>query len=150
MRLHAHTALLVCIFILLSCGISVAEDFDIGEVIEVSPDHAFIQVKDRNYKISKVFSLAIEGTPGNATPEDIIEGALVKVVKGDKDSDFWIAESVTIYQGEMEKTIREEMELLEHGSADTTSGTNDAKEKDTPETQPSQGEIILKDGVFSN
>ena len=115
--------------------------------MEVSPDHAFIQVKDRNYKVSNVFILEVEGTPGNATPEDIIEGALVKVVKGDKGSDFWVADSITIYQGEAERLQREEMELP---AGETRVDKAAPKQEEFPKSDPNPGDVKFKDGVYTN
>lgn len=147
MRSHIFKLIWGGLLILLACGISVAEDLDYGEVIEVSPDHAFIQVKDRNYKVSEVWILEVEDKPIAATPEDITEGALVKVIKGNKHDDYWNAESVTIYQGEMERLQREEMELP---ARETGADTSASDEQQAPKTEASPGDVQLKDGVYTN
>ncbi|WP_136808419.1 hypothetical protein [Desulfosediminicola flagellatus] len=146
MRLIIQSSFLAGILTLLFCTTSYTEDFDIGEVIEVSPDYRFIQVKDRNYKISIVWSLAEKGVLVKAAAEDISEGALVKVVKGKKKSDFYIAESVSIYQGEMEKLLRDEMEL----PANKPSPESKPEEYSPPTTQSGSGNIKNKKGVWEN
>lgn len=126
-------------------NICIAEDFDAGLVVETSPDKAYIQVCDKNYKVSRVFTLAEPDKPLEATADMITEGSLVKVVRGNKEADFWHAKSVTVYTGEMEILMREEMELPQQESPESA-----PSRKETPKTEPSPGEIKVEDGIYTN
>lgn len=147
MKLYIHKTILIGILVLIFSGISSAEDFDVGEVIEVAPNYRFIQVRDRTYKISEVWTMESENMPIAASPQDISEGLLVKVVKGARKSYFWLADSVTIYQGEMERKLREEMELP---ATDNAAISTQLKDKPVSKQQPVPTEIKLEDGVFKN
>lgn len=136
------------LFVAMVTGIAhstgLAVDFDLGQIIETSPDNNSIQINDKIYKVSAVELLAVEGEPLPGSLRDLSEGSIVKVIRGTKEIDYWNATLVTVYQGEMNKKIREELELpaseAEGKSQEVTHQNGPAR--DTP--------LKLKQGVWQN
>lgn len=111
MRLVIRIVLFIAMMTAIIHSAASAVDYDLGEVIEKSPDSNYIQVKDKIYKVSTVEILTEEGPALPGSLRDLSEGSIVKVVRGKKHIDYWEAALVTVYQGEMEKKMREELEL---------------------------------------
>lgn len=111
MRSVIEKILFVAMVIGITHSTGFAVDYDLGRIIEISPDNNYIQINDKIYRVSTVELLAVEGEPSPGSPHDLSEGSVVKVIRGTKEIDYWNATLVTVYQGEMNKKIREELEL---------------------------------------
>lgn len=111
MRSFTKKILFIAMVIAVSQSVCLAVDYDIGQIVEISPDKKHIQVKDKIYQVTAVELLAVEGQPLPGTLHDLSEGSIVEVIRGDKEIDYWNATLVTVYQGEMEKILREKLEL---------------------------------------
>lgn len=144
MRVFVEIILLVAVGMFMIPDTGLSADFDIGQVIEMSPDRQFIQVKDRIYKVDKVERLAVKGKPETGDVSDLSEGDIVRVVRGAKKDSYWHADLVTLYQGDLEKMIREEMELPAQQSKKTK---NSQQQVEKPE---SSTPMVFENGVWHN
>ena len=144
MRVFAEIILLVVVGMFFIPDVGFSEDFDVGQIIEISPDRQFIQVKDQIYKVDKVARLAVKGKPETGDVDELSEGDIVRVVRGQKEDSYWYADLVTLYQGEMEKKIREEMELPAQQGKKINNSQQQPKK--TARSRP----IVFENGVWHN
>lgn len=138
----------IVIFVVMSIVITstpgFSEDFDIGQIIEISQDSSHIQVQDEIYKVGPVELLFQEGNPVAGTHQDLSEGSIVKVIRGTREVDYWNSTLVTVYLGEMEVMMREKLELPEDEE-------KELPEKTKTRSRPALNQAItLEDGVWSN
>lgn len=144
MRIFIEIILLVVVGIFIIPDAGFSADIDVGQVIEMSPDRKFIQVKDRIYKVDKIERLAVKGKPEIGDVYDLSEGDIVRVVRGQKEESYWYADLVTLYQGELEKMIREKMELPDQqdNKINTSQQQIEKKASSTP--------MVFENGVWRN
>lgn len=144
MRASLKTLLLICCTTFFSAGFLTAEDLDIGQIMELSPDKKYMQVNDKVYKVTTVEKMAEPGKQVKGTANDLTEGSLVHVTRGSKHTDFWSADLIIVYQGDLAKTKREEMELAPLTEVAKTPRKNQIKQP-APAT-----DMIFENGVWKN
>lgn len=135
--------ILILLTLIFSSGICLAENIDVGEIQEISPDKVFIQVHDKTYKVTTIYTLSEAGSPKQASDEVLVEGAMVEVMRGEKHDEYWLASSVTVLLGDLEQEKRREMEL-----PDRDIGGNAEQPKKT--TEPHSGGVKLEGEVYTN
>jgi len=124
-----------------------AEDFDLGWVIEVSSDKSIIQVNDRTYEVGLIEILSTAGQPVPGNVSSLVEGALVKVIKGEKKESSWHADLITVYKGQAAERLAQEMELPAYETAETKG----KKQSSGTSSQPEGKSILIQEnGVWRN
>jgi hypothetical protein len=112
-------------------------EVEVGKIIELSPDKVYLQIQDRLYKVGMVQRLAVEGRPQAWSADDLNEGDLVEVIGGEFDTEYWNAEMVTVFQGEMRKEKMRDLNLTD-------------SDDQSPEKVKTSQPAVLQDGVWRN
>ena len=144
MRLAVNNFLFIVLGLLILQTPSYAVDLDIGLIVEQSPDKVYMQLHNRTYKVTRVEKLDIDLQPLPGTADDLAEGDLVSVVRGEEHEDFCIADLVTLYQGQLANQKRLEMELppLSHERTDSSLQQTDKRANGS--------EMVFENGVWHN
>ncbi len=112
MHVYGKMILIVVIGVLVVSSNIFSADIDVGEITEISGDREYIQVKDRTYKVERVEileSLEQPAVPGSS--QDLAEGKIVQVLRGEKEGSFWYANLIAVYDGDLAVQMREKLEL---------------------------------------
>lgn len=86
-------------FLFLTTMGAFADEFIVGVVVECSPDRELIQLEDKIYKTSKVFSDDGVHPLKYVLPTSINEGSVVQIFPSEKTTDFWLTEKTIILTG---------------------------------------------------
>ncbi len=137
--MYRTTVLTILATLLLAIGPGTAADLEIGRVIELSPERNFIQVHDRIYKVENLEKMDSRGRITAAAPEELAEGCMVQIVRGDREEYFWHARSLRILP-----------EGPEAGDGDLEAGSTPADATGETAAEPTRSTLVYENGVWHN
>jgi hypothetical protein len=118
-----------------------SEELETGLIVESVPDAGLIQVHDHMFKVGEILVVTKENERSGEISE-LKEGLLVEIVVGEKKKDYWIADTVKLYLGELATETAKKMELAYSPQSDKIDKSPVTKAIDTP--------VVLENGVWKN
>jgi len=135
------------ILLAISCSIVMmvgnvqSEGMEIGLITESIPDSGLIQVHDHIFKVGTILVVTKE-LERRGDISELQEGKLVHIAIGERKSEYWFADVVTLYLGDIASEMAKDMELEYLPHSVKTDKPPRTKSIDTP--------VIFENGVWKN